>query len=86
MLELFAARRVATPDLRALPRRRRCGTSGRYVLRARKITPAEASTIRAQAGTKSLRTLAAEFGVSHETVRAVLRAVLRTALAATGRP
>ena len=40
-------------------------------MRARKLTPAEESTIRALAGTKSLRSLAADFGVSHETVRAV---------------
>jgi DeoR/GlpR family transcriptional regulator of sugar metabolism len=29
--------------------------------------------IRALAGTRSLRALAADFGVSHETIRAVLR-------------
>ena len=45
-----------------------------YLHRPRKLTPAQVSAIRALTGTKSLRELAAEFGVSHETVRAVLRA------------
>jgi hypothetical protein len=71
VLELFAPRRVAVPDFRPLTRRR-CGSGVRYCLRARKLTPAEESAIRALAGTKSLRALAADFGVSHETVRAVL--------------
>jgi DNA-binding CsgD family transcriptional regulator len=44
----------------------------RYARRPGKLTPAQESTIRALAGTKSLRSLAADFGVSHETVRAVL--------------
>ena len=80
MLELFTARRVAIPDLRALPRRRRGGSSGRYALRARKLTPAEASTIRPLAGSKSLRSLAADFGVSHETIRAIVRGATLKAL------
>ena len=42
-------------------------------MRAQKLTPAEASAIRAPAATRSLLALAADFGVSHETVRAVLR-------------
>ena len=50
----------------------------RYRVRARKLTPEQESTIRALAATKSLRSLAADFGVSHETVRAVL---LRTTVA-----
>ena len=73
VLELFLPRRVAVPDYRPLPRGRRCGAGGRYSLRGRKLTPTDESTIRALAGTKSLRSLAAEFGVSHETVRAALR-------------
>ena len=43
-------------------------------MRHRKLSPAEEADIRALAATKSLRSLAADFGVSHETVRAVLRA------------
>jgi uncharacterized protein YidB (DUF937 family) len=31
------------------------------------------ATIRSQSGTRTLRELAAEFGVSHETIRTVLR-------------
>ena len=73
MLELFAPRRVAVPDLRRLPCRRRCGSGVRYSLRARKLTPTEESAIRALSATKSLRSLAAQFGVSHETVRAICR-------------
>ncbi len=71
VLKLSAARRVTIPDLRALPRRRRGGSSGRYALRARKLTPTEASIIRALAGSKSLRSLAADFSVSHEIVRSI---------------
>ncbi len=41
--------------------------------RRRKLSPEQAAAIRANAGNRSLRELAAEFGVSHETVRAVLR-------------
>jgi DNA-binding GntR family transcriptional regulator len=44
----------------------------RYRARARKLTPDQETSIRAFGTTKSLRALAAEFGVSHETVRAVL--------------
>jgi hypothetical protein len=42
-------------------------------LRARRLTTADEAAIRALAATKSLRSLAADFGVSHETVRAILR-------------
>ena len=45
----------------------------RYSSRALKLSPAEESAIRALSATKSLRSLAADFGVSHETVRAVCR-------------
>ncbi len=72
MLELFAPRRVAVLDFR--PRRRhRCGTGLRYSLRVKKLTPDQEAEVRAFAGTRSLRSLAADFGVSHETVRSVLR-------------
>ena len=39
----------------------------------RKLTPQQEATIRALARTKSLRSLAADFGVSHEAVRRVIR-------------
>ncbi len=71
VLELFAPRRVAVPDLRPRQRRQHCGSGVRSSLRARTLTPAEESTIRALAATKSLRSLAADFGVSHRTVRPV---------------
>ena len=71
MLELFAPRRVTVPDLRP-SRRHRCGSGLRYSTRAKKLTSADESAIRAFAGTRSLRSLAADFGVSHETVRAIL--------------
>ena len=71
MLELFAPRRVAVPDLRSRSRHPRCGSGVRYSVRARKLTPTEEAAIRALAATKSLRALAADFGVSHETIRAV---------------
>ena len=79
MLELFAPRRVAIPDLRPDQCRHHSGSGARYSVRTRKLTAAEESTTRALAGTKSLRKLAAELGVSHETVRAVCR---RTGLGA----
>ena len=41
--------------------------------RRRKLSPDQEAAIRALAATKSLRSLAADFGVSHETVRAVCR-------------
>src|SRR5215203_4289530 len=43
--------------------------------RARKLTLEQASVIRAVGYTKSHRSLAADFGVSHETIRAVIRQV-----------
>ena len=45
-----------------------------HVPRQRKLSPEQEAAIRAEAGNRSLRELAAEFGVSHETVRSVLRA------------
>ena len=43
------------------------------VPRRRRLSMEQEAAIRAFAGTKSLRSLAADFGVSHETVRSVLR-------------
>ncbi len=47
---------------------------GDHSPRRRKLSAEQEAAIRALAATRSLRTLAAEFGVSHETVRSVLRA------------
>ena len=61
----------------AMPERRRAGQSGRDTYpssRRRKLTVEQVATIRVEADNRTLRELAAEFGVSHETVRAVLRA------------
>ena len=58
------------------PPRRVSGRSERasyHAPRRRKLTPEQEAAIRALAGTRSLRALAAEFGVSHETVRTALR-------------
>ena len=75
--------RILVPDFRApavpfAPRwpagsRRDDPASRRYRARPRKLTPADEAAIQALAATRSLRSLAADFGVSHETVRAVLR-------------
>jgi len=43
--------------------------------RRHKLSLAQESAIRALAATRTLRSLATEFGVSHETVRAVVRAI-----------
>ncbi len=76
MLELFALRRITLPDLHPRQHRHRCGPGVRYSSRARRLTVAEEAAIRALAQTKSLRSLAANFGVSHETVRTALRALV----------
>jgi hypothetical protein len=47
-------------------------SAARYRSRPRKLTTEEVTTVRALAATKSLRSLAADFGVSHETIRATL--------------
>ncbi len=74
--------RVPVPDFRPAPAytprwsarsRRDDPAPRRYARRPGKLTAGQESAIRALAGTKSLRSLAADFGVSHETVRAVLR-------------
>ena len=41
--------------------------------RQQKLTVAQVEVIRAEAGNRTLRELAAKFGVSHETVRKLLR-------------
>lgn len=80
--------RVPFPDLqlgtpgRCVSRRSDCSQPDgsaprRYRTRPCKLTPDREAAIRALAVTWSLRALAAEFGVSHETVRSVLRATAR---------
>jgi hypothetical protein len=49
------------------------GKPSRYASRTRRLTSDEESAIVALAGTRSLRAIGADFAVSHETVRAVLR-------------
>ena len=59
------------------PARRTVGVSGRAPYarhRAHRLSAHERSQIRTLSGTKSLRSLTADFGVSHETIRAVLTA------------
>ena len=73
MLELFTPRRVLVPDLRPSHHQMACGSGLRYARRARRLTPAEESIIRALAATRSLRSLATEFGVSHEAIRSILK-------------
>jgi transposase len=56
--------------------RRTVGVSGRAPYareRPGQLAPQERYAIRSLALTKSLRSLAADFGVSHETVRRVIR-------------
>ena len=60
----------------AVPPRRIAGQSKRAGYQAprwRKLSAEHEAVIRANAGNRSLCDLAAEFGVSHETVRAVCR-------------
>jgi hypothetical protein len=72
--------RIPFPDLRTetasqprWPSRRDASSSLRYGTRARKLSLEQESAIRALAGTRSLRSLAADFWVSHETIRMALR-------------
>ena len=73
MIELFTPRRVSVPDFRPQHHQSTCGSGLRYSQRAKSLSSAEEAAIRALASRKSLRSLAAEFGVSHETLRRVTR-------------
>ena len=69
-------------DIAVVPPRRVSGLSKRasyQTPRKGKLSTNQKASIRANSGNRTLRELAAEFGVSHETIRAVLR---ETALAA----
>src|SRR5215212_3783275 len=72
--------RIPFPDFRLDPAvdvrwvsRRYESARPRYHARARRLTPEQESEIHLLAATRSLRSLAADFGVSHETIRAVVR-------------
>lgn len=59
-----------------VPPRRVVGQSqraGYHTRRRRKLTPEQVAVIRAEIGNRTLRELAATFGMSHETIRAVVR-------------
>ncbi len=72
MIPDFRPAPVYTPRWSARSQRNQ-PTAHRYARRPCKLTPAQESAIRALAQTRSLRSLAADFGVSHETVRAVIQ-------------
>jgi site-specific DNA recombinase len=85
---LVGSVRVPVPDFRPTlaftPRwssgsRRDTRAPSRYCQRARRLTPDQEAAIRALAATKSLRSLAADFGVSHETIRCIIRGALDAA-------
>lgn len=73
MIELFTAQRVQVPDNREEHFHTLAGSAPRYARRQRKLSCADETTIRTLALSKSLRSLAADFGVSHETVRSTIR-------------
>ena len=67
---------TAPIDIAVVPPRRVSGRTKRascQLPRKRKLSSEQVGAIRAYAATKSLRSLAADFGVSHETVRSVIR-------------
>jgi len=77
--------RFPVPDLRLsavteqpfrVPTPLDCAASRRYQHRPRKLTSVDDAEIRALAATKSLRSLAADFGVSHETIRSFIQRCL----------
>ena len=51
----------------------RSGQAPSQIAQPRKLSPDQESAIRILARTKSLRNLAADFGVSHETVRRMIK-------------
>ena len=63
-------------DIAVVPPRRVSARSKRtsyHAPRRRKLSPEQEAAIRGEAGNRTLRSLAADFGVSHETIRAVVR-------------
>jgi len=70
------------------PARRRAGRTGRdkyRVPRQRKLTHSEPEAIHILASDQTLCELAADFDMSHETVRAVLRRLGRSSAGAVGK-
>jgi len=67
LLEHFRPRKVPVPDL--VPRKRTPRGTERYRCRPRKLTADQFKAIQ-QRPYQTLRELAAEYGVSHETIRA----------------
>ena len=51
----------------------RSGRASYHTPRRRKLSPEQVAAIRTDASNRTLRELATEFGVSHETIRSVLR-------------
>ena len=91
VLELFTHRRIAIPDFRISsslgprwPSRRDALIRSRYRARARKLTAEQETMIRTLVPSRSLRALAAEFDVSHETIRTVVQTVVQKDHAAAG--
>src|SRR5690349_11635411 len=64
--------RIRWPDLRSQHDHGLLGSGRRNRSRMHKLNPAEESAIRELAATRSLRSLAATFGVSHQTISRVL--------------
>lgn len=67
---------TAPIDIASVPPRRIGGKSQRasdFAPRRRKLSPEQVAAIGREAGNRTLRELAAAFGVSHETIRTVLR-------------
>jgi DNA-directed RNA polymerase sigma subunit (sigma70/sigma32) len=63
-------------DIAVVPPRRVSGRSQRtayHTPRQPKLSPGQQAIIRSEAGNRTLRELAAAFGVSHETIRTVLK-------------
>ena len=63
-------------DIAVVPPRRVSGRTKRTAYcapRQRKLSSEQEAAVRSEAGNRTLRELAAEFGVSHETIRAVVR-------------
>ena len=73
MVELFSPRKVQIPDYYVKHSPIFDGAESRYTRRPRKLSPAEERKIRFLSQYQSLRSLAADFDVSHETVRTIIQ-------------
>src|SRR5262245_37475289 len=71
---LFVPRRIPLTNRSAALAHLGAPSVRRYLApRRHRLTPADEAAILALSQTKSLRALAADFGVSHETIRAIVR-------------